>query len=237
MKKQPTLKFNKKDHTYKVGKKKLLSVTKFVHSFFPPFDSKKMAKFVAMSRTRKGIKTTMRDVLKEWKAVSAEGTKTHNEIEAWIKTGDFDESKLTTKALHAIMWMTSGQVKDGELKPELKLFDEELKLAGTTDLCMQSQGVITLIDWKTNKAIKKDGYEKCTNPITKDIPNANYYQYELQLSTYAYMLERQGYKIGTLILVHLTNDGAVPYEVEYKKDTVMKMIEWRKNNDTKLHKK
>lgn len=241
MTKEKKLKFNKKSHTYKIGKQKLTSVTKFVHSFFPPFDERKMAKIVAMSRTRKGVKTTMRDVLKEWRQVSADGTRTHAEIEEWVIKGDLDVASCTTKALYGVQWLQGAGI-NGLLKPELKLHDTELGLAGTADLCIIENdpmgGVyVSIIDWKTNKAIKKDGYEKCTNPITKDIPNANYYQYTLQLSTYAYMLERQGYKTNKLILVHLTNDGAVPYEVNYERDTVIKMIGWWKENGKDIHKK
>jgi ATP-dependent exoDNAse (exonuclease V) beta subunit len=232
MTKQPKLTFDKKKHVYKVGKQKLISVTTFVKEFFPKFDEKKFAKIIARQRTLKGTKTTMRDVLKEWKQVALNGTMVHQDIEEWLKLKK-QPVLMCTRSLHAVQWLQD-QAYHISATPEVKLYDTELGLAGTCDCIVHhDDGVVSIIDWKTNKAIKKQGYEKATHPAVMHLPNANYYHYQLQLSTYAYMLERQGNKIHRLVLAHLTQDGVVPYEVEYDKDTVIKMIEWRKANGKK----
>lgn len=229
------LEFNEEKHEYKVGDNILTSVTTFVKQFFPAFDAERISGFSAKKRQREGELNaegnpiTAEDVLAEWKLkgdiASSAGTLTHIEIEEFIK-GNFDSVVMdvfTPKAKQGVKWFYKSPFASCKVEPELKVFDEELGLAGTIDLCVYNDdGSVTLIDWKTNKKITKKGYGKSKE---LQLPNANYYHYNLQLSIYAYILERQGYSIRELILPHLCEDEVHIYEMEYLKDIVVCMFE------------
>ena len=227
------LKFVEETHTYSVGDKVLTSVTTFIHKFFPEFNLKMMSRLVAKRRREKGELNkngkplNARDVKKEWALkgdiARSAGTLTHLEIEEFIK-GNYSEIEfpvLTPKAQQGIKWFMKSPYAKSKVVTEERIFDEELGLAGTIDVSVYKDKEVTLIDWKTNKAIKKRGYGKGSCGL----PNANYYHYTLQLSVYAYMLERQGYIIKDLILAHLKDDGVSVYEIEYRKDVVEGMFE------------
>ena len=222
------LKFDKKKHRYYLDTKELTSVTNFVKKFFKPFDVKKIAKYVAKNRRNKGEKITATQVKKEWKGIAQAGTDIHQEIEDWIMC---QTHPLNNKAIQGMIWFEDIPEFD-HVKCEEIVWSEELGLAGTID-CMIVHGdnSVTLVDWKTNKAIKKGGYNFGTLPPTADIKDGNLNQYTLQLSCYAYILEKEyGYKIRDLVLVHLKDDRTIPYEVEYKKDTIKEMIKWQKEH-------
>jgi len=118
--------------------------------------------------------------------------------------------------------------------PELIVHDEELGLAGTIDLVVETPDGLVLIDWKTNKKITTKGYnnKKALEPI-EDLDDCHLVKYSLQLSLYAYMLERQGWKIDMLLLVHLIDGLAVSIEVPYVKERVEELLEWQKNKQKK----
>lgn len=236
------LTFKEDTHQYFCGEQELTSVTKFIHGHFPTFDEKRMSKLVAKRRREKGELNkngkpiNARDVKKEWEfkrvKASTAGSLTHFEIEDYILNKDeVVVPVFTPKAQQAIKWLYKGEYADKEIETELKIFNTELGLAGTIDVSIKEDGKVTLIDWKTSRQITKKGYGKGTSTATKSIPNANYYHYNLQLSTYAYMLERQGYEVQDLLLVHLLDDGVVVYEMDYNKDVVKEMIKDGKKDE------
>jgi len=126
--------------------------------------------------------------------------------------------------------------------PEQKIYNEELLLAGTIDLVINHNGVkngeettdrvVSLYDWKTNKEIKRKGYkgQKGILPPTEDLEDCNYIKYALQLSTYAYILEKTGSIIYKLYIIHLREDGYEIIEVPYMKDKVKETIEYEKEH-------
>lgn len=222
-----------KSHTYSNEEgKTYTSVTTFVKKHFPEFQLKEMSKRVAKRRRQDGEKNskgkpiTAWDVRKEWEekriSSSSAGSLTHYEIEEYIK-GNIDSCVVdvfTPKAKQAIKWFYKSPLADKDIAPEVIIYDDELGLAGTIDLlCVDGENVV-LADWKTSKKITKRGYGKGI----ASLPNANYYHYQLQLSTYAYLLERQGKKIKNLLLVHLLDDDVVVYEMDYNREVVETML-------------
>ena len=55
--------------------------------------------------------------------------------------------------------------------------------------------------------------------------DCSYTKYSLQLSVYAYMLERQGYVIDGLHLVHIFEDKIETYDIGYLKEDVMRLMQ------------
>lgn len=123
--------------------------------------------------------------------------------------------------------------------------DGVLRLAGQIDLLVKEGNQITIVDYKTNKEIKqKSGYDTRTKSNAKmkyplnNLEDCNYYHYNLQLSTYAWMVQKLNpeYEIKDLIIVHINHDGKETiYHLDYlKKDVERMLLHYKKSL---LHKK
>jgi hypothetical protein len=112
------------------------------------------------------------------------------------------------------------------------IWSDEYKLCGTSDLVIEDGSpYLSIVDWKTNKAIYKTSMKKGKLPPVKDLDDCNYIQYVLQLSTYAHIMEHEfNFKVGKLFLVHLLQGMYIKYEVPYMKSTVEAMIQWKLQN-------
>lgn len=207
------LKYYDSKHVYKVGSKKLTSVTQFVHEFFSPFDAKKKARELAALPWAKAQKKGVRYWLGLWKANGEHGTKVHKLIEDIVRADDVIVCE-EPKAISALKYLYDAEYE--ELEPEVRIYSEELGLAGTVDLIATKEGEYTLVDWKTSKEIRKEGFAPNLNPVTKNLPDANYTHYSLQLATYAVMLEKEyGIKVKKLHLVHLLDKKHVVYDIDF----------------------
>ena len=221
------LRYYPKAHTYWVGKKKLDSVTTFIGNFFEPFDQRAVARKLAKYKHNKKAKRGVRYWLNEWKQSREFGSMVHAQIETILKhMHPIKEASPFTR--QAIKWIRDKREDiDYRWESELQLYDEELRLAGTVDFFyIDQQGKTNLVDWKTNKKLRSEGYEGKTGvlPPTETVQDCHISKYGLQLSFYAYMLERQGHDIGKLLIIHLTEDGAEEIEVAYLKDKVEEML-------------
>ena len=99
-------------------------------------------------------------------------------------------------------------------RTEWTIFDEEIKLAGSVDMCYTDKANnFYLFDWKRSKQIKKkNNYRKGKYPLSH-IDDANYWHYALQLNIYKYILEKNYIQvISSLYLVRLHPDQQ-DYEV------------------------
>lgn len=227
MKKTKPLKYNPKTHTYKVGNKKLISVTTWIKQFFNEFDEKKVAKNLKYIYKSKGIKKGVREILNEWKVKRQDGSFIHSEIDRIIKSKDFVvlDKDLNPYVVGALMFLQEFTT-DKTLMSEFILHDEDLGLAGTIDLIIFDDNTFSLIDWKTSNSIKFKGYKKSNHPIMKDEEDCNFTHYTLQLSTYAYLLESLGFKCSSLRLVQLEPNNYKLFMVEYRKDKVEEMLRY-----------
>lgn len=116
----------------------------------------------------------------------------------------------------------------------LKSRDNLLKVAGQIDLLIKDGNEITIIDYKTNREIKKKSYYDAntkTNLMMKyplnNLMDCNYYHYTLQLSLYAYLLQQinPNFIIKSLQLYHIDHDGkSKTYHLDYLKDDVVRML-------------
>ena len=116
--------------------------------------------------------------------------------------------------------------------------DKILRIAGQIDLLIKSGNEITLVDYKTNKKIDlKSGFNTSTKSNVKmlyplnNLQDCNFYHYSMQLSTYAWMLQKlnPNFIIKDLIISHYDHDGNnTLYHCEYLKSEVERMLYYYK---------
>lgn len=175
------------------------SVTTFIHTFFPDFESEKIATRCAKKR---GV--SVESLLDDWEQEGALGNSIGNNVH------DFCEKYLLgqtlpnpvnekAKAMMSQMMVPLKNFKNNFeifMQPELPIFSESLKLAGTIDLpaIRKKDKAFCLIDWKTNKKINVYNRYKSYGEIPIDhVDNTNYMHYSLQLNLYEYLLKREDY--------------------------------------------
>lgn len=116
--------------------------------------------------------------------------------------------------------------------------DNILKLAGQVDLIVKSGNEISIIDHKTNKKIEQKSFfnsktkssSKMKYPLNT-LDDCNFNHYQLQLSTYAWMLQKinPNFVIKNLILNHYDHDGNnTVYHCDYLKNEVERMLAYYK---------
>lgn len=112
--------------------------------------------------------------------------------------------------------------------------DGILKLAGQIDLIIKSGNEIIVADYKTNKKIEQKSFfntktkqsSKMKYPLN-NLDDVNFYHYSLQLSTYAWMLQKinPNFIIKDLILIHFDHNGnQTIYHCDYLKTEVERML-------------
>nr|DAM35153.1 MAG TPA: Exonuclease V [Bacteriophage sp.] len=118
--------------------------------------------------------------------------------------------------------------------------DKVLRIAGQVDLIIKSGNEISIIDHKTNGKIDvKSGFDSNTRSSVKmkyplnTLDDCNYNHYALQLSTYAWMLQKinPNFIIKDLIINHYDHDGNnTLYRCDYLKKEVERMLlQYRKD--------
>lgn len=187
------------------------SVSKLIELVKPKFDRENISKAVAKKR---GI--SQEEVLAEWDKkrddAANHGTNIHNNLEYYEKYGKSQEgSEDLSPIMQSILSEYSGYKK---VYQELCIYNEEFKIAGTSDKVMvkslHKDAPIHLADYKTNvqKGIVFDSeYNKYLSYPLSHLQDVNFNHYSLQLSIYAYMLELlTKRRIGTL------NIHYIPFE-------------------------
>jgi len=224
------IKFNKKKHTYKIGDKELMSVTKWCGQFFEEFDAKAIARKLAKFPVNKANKRGVRYWLKQWKESAEHGTRVHKAIERYIQHGvgsmasELDIPKIEAGKKYINNFI--GEKKYLQIEVEKVVYDEELGLAGTVDCVINDNGHLYIIDWKTNKQISKSGNPKS---LYAQIGDGNLSKYELQLNVYAYILSEQEYNIQSLTVVHLLDDGSYKeYDIAFKPELIEGLLKVKK---------
>lgn len=116
--------------------------------------------------------------------------------------------------------------------------DGRLRIAGQIDLLVKKGNKIIIGDFKTNKKIdlksffdnKSKKSVKMKYPLN-NLDDCNYYHYCLQLSTYAWMIQKYNpeFEIEDLVLIHFDhNDNMTVYHLPYLKDEVIRMLAFYK---------
>lgn len=228
------LKFNEKTHKYSKGKIRYTSVTEFISKFFEEFDDRALARKLNKMRGTKWYKMGIRKILSQWKEQRDYGTRVHEEIDNLITEYSYG-GIVSEETKNAINWLH--QFERGLGEPieysEYRICDDELKLAGTIDLMIESNlsdesimRKVDLVDWKVTKEISYENKygKKGIKKSTKELDDCNFIKYSLQLNLYAYILQRKGIMISSLRIIHLTKEEAKEYIVPCMFDVIKSML-------------
>lgn len=187
------------------------------------------------------------EILGEWEqkreVACVRGTHIHKEYE--LKTLKQDYSDLSEYDIPNFLdspnlkVVTNNIIPEGNaVLPELLLSrisdDGKLRIAGQADLVIVLGNEFYILDFKTNKKIdtksyfdrKKKRSEKLLFPLNH-LDQCNYNVYTVQLSTYAWMIEKNNPKLkckGLYLLHHDHSDKLTTYELDYCKKDVERML-------------
>lgn len=214
-----TISFRASDHLYIVNGVCLESVTTFVSSCFPKFNTELHAKQKAGA-----LGISVQEVIEMWERKGKEsrdlGTAMHKKIENYYQ--GIDSANDDAFNLFRIF---ANNIKLVPYRTEWAVYDWEYKLAGTIDFVDYQNGEYTVYDWKRSDKIIANGMpiktnkygEKGNYPL-EHIDNSPYYHYALQLSLYKFILERNyGIKIDKLRLGIFHPTYNKPYLLEVPK--------------------
>ena len=183
-------------------------------------------------------------ILDEWDEENRKscerGTKIHADLENsfYNKKKDIDISKFEIGGKFVCdKGRTELDLENG-VYPEYLISrvseDGKLRIAGQIDLLVKKGNKIIIADWKTNRKIEtKSFFNNKTKQSVKmkfplnNLDDVNYWHYTLQLSTYAWMLQKYNpeFEIEDLVLVHFDhNDNMTVYHLPYLKEEVIKML-------------
>lgn len=186
-------------------------------------------------------------ILEEWEVKRTtsciRGTAIHKKMEDGHLDGDTKELSML-KLGGSFKTDTSNKIKLGDrvIYPELLLSriseDGKLRLAGQADLIIIDGFDVYILDYKTNQKIDTKSYfdsklkksQKLKYPLNS-LDDCNFIHYSLQLSTYAWMLQKLDPRLNIklLMLIHIDHDNNVTeYECDYLKADVERMLAFHK---------
>jgi ATP-dependent exoDNAse (exonuclease V) beta subunit len=106
---------------------------------------------------------------------------------------------------------------------ELLVYNHEHRIAGQIDKVRKIGNRVWISDYKTNEEITKSAFrDEVLKAPLNDLPNANWYIYDLQLSFYGWLLEKRGYIVSGLELHHTRTDEL--YQMPYLKSHIDRLV-------------
>ena len=183
-------------------------------------------------------------ILDEWDSENHKscerGTKIHADLENsfYSKKKDISLSKFEIGGKFECRKDYSKLDIENGVYPEYLIYrvsdDGKLRIAGQIDLLVKKGNKIIIADWKTNKKIETKSYfnNKTKTSVKMKFPlnnldDVNYWHYTLQLSTYAWMIQKLNpeFEIEDLVLVHFDHsDNMTVYHLPYLKEEVVRML-------------
>ena len=139
------------------------------------------------------------------RAAAKRGTAVHTLIENYLNNEELTKQEVLPLALFTLMKSELDNV-DNIVLQEAALYSDEYQIAGRVDCIAEYNGKLSVIDFKTSTKEKKE--EWCEN-------------YFIQCSAYCEMYEeRFGNPIDQVVILMVTEDGAVQRFVKDKKDYI-----------------
>lgn len=210
--------FNEEKHIYTVNGRKLKSVSSVYKMFEEKVDFDKIAFYVAKSRAKKGEDVTKEDVLEEWKTKGTKATTKGHKIHTFAENifkGNVPKGSPEGYEVSVINFWKSMPEHIIPFTSELKMFSQELGIAGTCDLVVYNNNTdkFIILDYKTNENLFKNYKEKNKKSGKKLLKPFNFLldtpfnKYQLQLSMYKVLFEQCGLEVESTKLVWLKEDG------------------------------
>jgi len=222
------IRLRKSDHMYIIDNDPgigFYNVTALVEDQFPPFEREKIARWL-VNNSYKYMDYTAEELLQEWKEIKEEGTEVHKELENYIQNGKIPK---LPKAISGMNWFDQEiEFYGDKVFPEVIVFSEELRIAGTVDLLVynSNNGECNIFDWKTSKKIDYNGRKQAITRACVGLTDCRFDQYSLQLTMYSYLLENyHDIKVTNKCMVHLMDTDANCIEgknLEYNVKLILK---------------
>lgn len=213
--------FKEELHQYEVINtgQRLISATQLIDKYKPIFDEKG---YIAKAIAKRDNKT-VNEIYKQWETKKnnslIKGTIIHNFLEKLVDNikivlnNDIKILNYFNKATR--VYCNTLQELKGELLTEFLLYNIELGIAGQIDLLeVLPDGSLNIYDYKTNENIEFTS--KYKNKMLKDLNylfDCSYIHYSLQLNVYRVMLEKAGYKVNGMFLIHIGEEEDNVYEI------------------------
>jgi len=225
--------FNADDHSYRSlddSNIDWISVTTLVSHFKKPFDAKRIAEKVSKKKSSKwfGIDPVIIQQIwtNEADRSTTLGTWYHNQREVDLcSLASIEREGVTvpvfkpSEVREGVKIAPSQKLEPG-VYPEHMVYLRSAGICGQSDLVEVVNGKVNIIDYKTNKEIKKESFvnfegksEKMNLPVD-NLDDCNFYHYALQLSIYMYIILKHNPKLkpGRIFIHHIT------FEIEREDD-------------------
>ena len=167
----------------------------------------------------------------EGRVARVKGTLAHNEKEQEIKGHITSRTASAGEFVEVPLGINEAAIMEGDFDSqgvfaELLVWNEAYGVAGQVDKVIKRKKHIDLEDYKTNKKLATVGFRGAMMKYPlNSLPDCNISHYQIQLSLYAWMLQKRGYHIGKLIIRHIPDSRTdIPIEVEYRPDLVELML-------------
>jgi hypothetical protein len=216
--------FNANDHSYKSLDGETIdwiSVTTLVSNLKKPFDAQKTAQRVSKIKKSKWCGIAPDTILEIWKKeadrATTLGTYYHNQREADLcSLASIEREGIIVPVMPPIpeiegLKHAPEQKLDDGIYPEHLVYLKSAGICGQSDLVEIVNGHVNIIDYKTNKEIKKESFkdwegvsEKMLDPVSH-LDDCNFNHYSLQLSIYMYIILKHNPKLkpGNIYIHHV----------------------------------
>lgn len=227
---------------------KWISVTKFVGMFKQPFDPVAQSIKSSQNKRSKWYGMPPEDIQKHWADSGERGVNTgsayHDERESDLLDLDTIQRRgvnvpiVKPIMIDGIKHAPVQRLTDG-IYPEHFIYLKSAGICGQSDRVEVVEGIIDVIDYKTNKEIKKTSFvnwegksQKMLGPCAH-LDDCNFIHYALQLSCYLYMMLKHNplYKPGKLVLHHIVFEklsedkfGNPIYKLDHQKHPIVKEV-------------
>ena len=242
MERDSRIEFIEETHQYIIDSvidPELVSVTQFVHQFFEKFNEPIVIDKMMVSRNwpySKYHSMSKEEIISLWDTIRREaseaGTKLHLDIEHFYTLGD---GGCINKSVEYNYFLNfHNQYKLECYKAEWRIFDENVKIAGSIDMVFVDPADpdnVLIYDWKRSKEIKfSNKYQSALEPISH-IQDCNFWHYALQLNIYKRIIESNyNLKVNHMAIVvfHPVNDDFIKIDIPDLHDEVETMFQFRK---------
>jgi hypothetical protein len=199
-----------------------ISVTTLISHFKKPFDAKKIAERVSKKKNSKWYGIDPPIIQQIWTNEADRsttlGTWYHNQREADIcSLASMEREGVTVPVFKPSEFKNGVKVAPSQklepgVYPEHMVYLRSAGICGQSDLVEVVNGKVNIIDYKTNKEIKKEsfvnfeGKSEKMNPPIDGLDDCNFYHYALQLSVYMYIILKHNPKLkpGRIFIHHIT---------------------------------